>query len=657
MWSINKKTIKISAVVLAIVVAFGAAGANVYAANANIAADTDVKDKITEEVKNVWQPIGEKEEVNAEIVYVIAGPGGEVEKVMISDGEEVLEEAEDTGNKLPLSMKITYFLDGKEIAEEELGGKSGHVLICCDYTVNRYEMADVQGKTEKIYVPFAVATGAILDGSRFQNVTVSSGRVIEDGSRCVVVGMAFPGLKEDLALEDGPSGCVEIEADVTNFELDGIYSIATNEIFSNIHVENDSDVGDLEAAVKEMTEGMTALLDGSSSLYNGLAELYEKSGDFQDGVSTLQAGAAKLLDGSAALQEGTSSLRDGAASLANGLNTLSSQNDELRNGAAQVFNTLLAEANKQLAANGLRVPVLTIENYSQVLGGIASSMNPSSVENQVYAAVYDKVAAEVKANEAAIRTSVEQEVRKQVFAGVLQAVGLSEDQYQAIVEAGDTAPEEQKQAVAAVESAVEAQMQSEQIKQTIEEGVAAQEAQLIEQNMQSPDIVNKIAEETANATNRLNEGAGKIAALKAQLDSYNTFYQGLLAYTNGVSQAGNGAAQLQTGAGQLAEGAEALYTGAATLKEGMDSLAGGSAAMRDGIFRLKKGAMELRDGLTTFHEEGISRLTEALDANLEELLSRMQAMTQVSRNYNSYTGENSTAAGTVKFIYKTSEIR
>lgn len=657
MWNVNKKTVKISALMLAAAVAAGAAGVNVYAANANTAADTDAKDKITETVKSVWQPVGEKEGADTEIVYVIAGADGETEKIIISDGEELSEEIENTENKLPLSMKITYLLDGNEIAEEELGGKTGHVVIRCDYTVNQYEMAEVQGKTEKIYVPFAVAAGAILDGTHFQNVTVSSGRVIEDGSRCVVVGIAFPGLREDLALEDGPSDYVEIEADVTNFELDGIYSIATNEIFSSINIEDNGTVDDLRTAMEEMTEAMTALMDGSSALYNGLAELYDKTGDLQSGVSALQTGAAQLLEGSAALKEGAGSLRDGAASLAGGLNTLSSKNNELRNGAEQVFNTLLAEANRQLAASGLSVPTLTIDNYSQVLGGITSSMSPSSVENQVYAAVYDKVAAEVKKNEAAIRAGVTQEVRKQVFAGVLQAAGLSEEQYQAIVAAGDAAPEEQKQAVAAIDSAVEAQMQSEQIKQTIETAVAAQEKQLIEQNMQSQEIVDKIAEETANATNQIQEGAGKIAALKAQLDSYNTFYQGLIAYTNGVSQAGNGAAQLQAGAGQLAEGAEALYTGAATLKEGMDSLAEGSTAMRDGISRLKKGAMELRDGLTTFNDEGISRLTDALDGNLEELLSRMQAMTQVSRNYNSYTGENSAMGGSVKFIYKTSEIR
>lgn len=647
MWNVNKKMVKVSAVVLSAVVAAGAVGVNVYAANANETAGSEVKDKITDSVKNVWQPVGEGENAGGETVYVIAGAGGEVQKVIVSDGEELTEEAEGSENRMPLSMEISYTLDGKEISAEELAGKSGHVVIRCTYTVNQYEMAEVQGKKEKIYVPFAVAAGTILDGAHFQNVTVSSGRVIDDGSRCVVAGIAFPGLSEDLKLEDGPSNYVEIEADVTDFALDGIYSIATNEIFSDINVDDVTALDDLREAMDKMTEAMEALMDGSAALYNGLAELYEKSGDLQNGVSALQAGAAQLLEGTTALRDGANSLRDGAANLTNGLNTLSSKNTELVNGAAQVFNTLLAEANRQLAASGLSVPTLTIDNYSQVLGGVTASLNPDAVSGQVYSAVYDAVAAEVKKNEAAIRAGVTQEVQKQVFASVLQAAGLDESQYNGM-------PAEQKQAI---DGAVAAQMQSEQIKQTIEAAVAAQEKQLIEQNMQSPDIANKIAEETANAANRVSEGAGKITALRAQLDSYNTFYQGLIAYTNGVAQAGSGAQQLSAGAEQLAAGAESLNEGAAALKDGMDTLAGGSAALIDGVSRLKKGAMELRDGLTTFNEEGISKLTEALDGNYEELLARMQAMTQVSRSYHSYTDEDGAVDGTVKFIYKTAEIR
>lgn len=647
MWNVNKKMVKTSALMLSVVVAAGAVGVNAHAANTSNNADSDVKDQIVDSVKNVWQPVGEEEGAIGETVYVIAGADGDVQKVIISDGEELTEEAESAENKLPLSMEISYTLDGKEISAEELAGKSGHVVIRCTYIVNQYEMADVQGKEEKIYVPFAVAAGTILDGAHFQNVTVSSGRVIDDGSRCIVAGVAFPGLAEDLDLEDGPSNYVEIEADVTDFALDGIYSIATNEIFSDINVDDATALDDLKEAMDEMTEAMEALMDGSAALYNGLTELYEKSGDLQKGISALQAGAAQLSDGSAALLEGVNSLRDGAASLTNGLNTLSSKNDELVKGAAQVFNTLLAEANKQLAANGLSVPTLTIDNYSQVLGGVAASLTPDAVGNQVYSAVYNAVAAEVKKNEAAIRAGVTQEVRKQVFAGVLQAAGIDESQYNSM-------PDAQKQAI---DSAVEEQMQSDQIKQTIEAAVAAQEKQLIEQSMQSPDIQNKIAAETANAANSVSEGAGKIAALRAQLDSYNAFYQGLIAYTNGVAQAGNGAAQLSAGAEQLAAGAESLNAGAVALKDGMDTLANGSAALIDGVSRLKKGAMELRDGLTTFNDEGISKLAEALDGNYEELLARMQAMTQVSRNYNSYTNENGVLDGTVKFIYKTSEVR
>ena len=42
-------------------------------------------------------------------------------------------------------------------------------------------------------------TGALLDTSHFSNVTVSNGKLINDGDRIAVMGMAFPGLQEDLA--------------------------------------------------------------------------------------------------------------------------------------------------------------------------------------------------------------------------------------------------------------------------------------------------------------------------------------------------------------------------------------------------------------------------------------------------------------------------
>ena len=94
--------------------------------------------------------------------------------------------------KLPVSMTVSYTLDGKEITPEELAGKSGHVVIRYDFCSNRYEMKEINNSLEKIYAPFVTVTGMVLDNARFCNISVSSGKVINDGSRSIVAGIAFP---------------------------------------------------------------------------------------------------------------------------------------------------------------------------------------------------------------------------------------------------------------------------------------------------------------------------------------------------------------------------------------------------------------------------------------------------------------------------------
>lgn len=68
----------------------------------------------------------------------------------------------------PISLKVTYTLDGKEISPSDLNGQSGHVVIRYDYTNELYETREIAGKEKKIYVPFADMTGMILDNDKFQ---------------------------------------------------------------------------------------------------------------------------------------------------------------------------------------------------------------------------------------------------------------------------------------------------------------------------------------------------------------------------------------------------------------------------------------------------------------------------------------------------------
>lgn len=573
-----------------------------------------------------------------ETVYVLAGADGSVNKIIVSDwlknsdGSALLRDTTDltdvenvkggetctreggalvwdaqggdiycqgsTNQDLPVEMNVTYALDGRAVSPEELAGKSGKVTIRFDYTNNACEMVEIDGKQERICVPFAMLTGLVLDSERFTNVEVSSGRVYSDGSHTVVAGLAFPGLQENLDVDAGKleiPGYVEVTADVEDFQLANTVTIAVSDLFSQVDTDGLDSADDLSGALADLTDAMEALMDGSSRLYDGLDELLDKSGLLVDGINQLAAGTAALKTGSGdltagaaaletgsgglaqgaqaiqsglgdlgggaeQLQAGAAQLYDGAANLQSGLEALSANSETLVGGAQQVFAALLSSAGGQLKAAGLELPELTAENYAEVLEGVMAQL-----------------------------------------------------------------PE---------------------------------------------------------------EAAGPVAAVKASLDSYNQFYQGLVSYTAGVSEAAGGAGRLTGGAAGLAEGAEQVHSGALALREGADTLAGGATQVRDGaaalaegaeqlergigqvaegaqqlrtsapalvdgVGQLRSGALELDHGLREFNEEGIQKLVDAVDGDLNGLVERLRATVDAARGYGAFSGGGD---GQVKFVYRTEAI-
>lgn len=554
---------------------------------------------------------------------------------------------------LPVDVKITYTLNGATVTAQEIAGKSGKVTIRFDYTNNTYETKQINGKEEKIYVPFAMLTGLILDNETFQNVTVEGGKLINDGDRLAIVGVAFPGMQESLGIEadklELPSH-FEITADVTNFELPNSVTVATNEVFNKVSFDGTDSVASLTGSLTELTDAMTQLMDGSDALYDGLTTLLTKSETLVDGIHTLSTG----------------------------LNTLTANNDALNNGSKQVFESLLSMANTQLAAAGLDAPTLTIENYGTVLDGVINSLSDANVSAMATKTAKDTVTAAVNAQKdavtAGVTAAVKEEVSKQVSAAVqaevekkvtaavtesveaqvLATLNMNKDTYQKAVAAGMVSAEDQ----AKVEGAIKAQMASDAVKgiisaktaeQMASDEVAAiltaktneqmnsetvksliatkteeQVALLIEQNLNSPEVQEKIAA----AKDSAKSGVATLKSLKAQLDSYNQFYTGLNQYTAGVSQVYAGVKQMEAG----------------------------TPALVEGITALKDGAGRLSEGLSTFNEEGVEKLVSAVDGDLTGLFDRINAIAEVSRGYKSYSGINEDCDGSVKFIFRTDAI-
>ena len=251
-----------------------------------------------------------------------------------------------TTKALPVGVKVTYLLDGKEVAASELTGQSGHLTI--RYTYENYTRN--QGGTA---TPFLMATGLVLDSTMFKNVTVANGRLVSDGEREMAVGFGIPALQEMLGTDtlDIPD-YFEIEADVTDYEPVEGMTIATNSLFNDLETDGFDSLSDLQSSMGQLQSASSQLVDGSGELRTGLDTLLSSSGTLTDGISQLAAGSASLADG-------TKTLKNGADELSAGLDTASSKVSTellpgiraLDDGMAQMQGSL--EENLPTLANGV----------------------------------------------------------------------------------------------------------------------------------------------------------------------------------------------------------------------------------------------------------------------------------------------------------------
>lgn len=668
-----------------------------------------------------------------------------------ANGDDIYYQGTGT-TELPVKLKLSYKLNGKTVSADEIAGKSGKVTIRIDYENTQKEKVKINGKTEEVNVPFLMLSGMILDDDKFKNVEVSNGKAVNDGTRTIVAGFALPGMQASLDIDKDEMEIpdyVEITADTTDFELSTTMTVAMNDIFNDVDFSKvDDKVDELKDSLDELEDAAEQLVDGSSQLYDGIGTLLDKSGTLIEGIDKLYDGAeqvnsgAKKLDsgadglssGAKTLDDGASKLKNGAsqldggasqldsglatlaggasqvdngaaslssyvATLAGGLGKLSSNSATLNGGAEQVFNTLLSTADTQIAAAGLTADKLTIKNYDSVLEGLISSLSDENAQKLAYNTALETVTATVNSQKDVIRTAVEATVRKSVTEQVLAAAGLgmTADQYDAAVAAGQVSEEVQAQ----VSTAVSTQMSSSAVQTAIDSNTEAQIQSLIETNMNSEEVQSQIKAGVAKAQ----AGRKSLQALKTQLDSYNTFYQGVLSYTAGVDQANEGAQQilagtytlkdgtgsLVSGAGQLKNGSSSLKSGTSelksgtstlkdgtsslksgvkTLKNGTGSLSNGTTTLLDGIATLKNGgktlvdgvqqlndgAMTLSKGMKKFKEEGIDSIVDAANGDVKDIIDRFKAVQKASKKYNNYSGISDDMDGKVDFIYKTDSI-
>lgn len=487
----------------------------------------------------------------------------------------------------PVTQKVTYYLDGKEISPEDLAGKSGKVKIRFDYTNTTSYTETVNGEKQTVSVPFAAVTGLVL-GDGFENIEVTNGKAEVSDSSSVVLGYALPGLKDSLGIKDGDLDgdvnipeYVEMTADVENFSMPAAMTFVVNasDYVSTDGIDTsdlDDMINDLKDASTQLQDGSKTLAEGTDTLADGLSTLQSKLGTFASGVGTLQSGLKAYTDGVSTLSGGLNKLNSNVPTLSNGITTLNSSAKSLNDGVALLNATVSAKFTDSEKKTLLDQVHSTLESQKSEIEKQAQTTVASqktAIQKQAQSAV-DLQKTDIQKQAQSTVADQKEDIEKKAQT----AVDDQKEQIKSV--AAETVKQQEteikNQAASAVEQEFtsgktdyitnEAKKQLESIKPVIESGVKAQFVQKMAEK--NPAITDYDSAKTFFDQNvGMKDGAAE-ACVNEQIDTIINNLAGSVASTaKDASKIAAGEAAY-TAASQTA--GEAAYTGA--------SLAAGTAA-------------------------------------------------------------------------------
>ena len=516
------------------------------------------------------------------------------------NGEELVWNTNDTdvyykGNTdkaLPIDVKVTYALDGQEAALEDIIGKSGHLTVTVNLKNNETGTVNVNGKDRTIVTPLITAVGVILGGDA-SNVTAEHGMIESAAKSSVAAFVTLPGVKDSL------SGLLPDEVNsIEDYLQDTVTVEADVEDFTcpQVMVACATSTAALGTSNVFDLSSINDLTDGINQLNDAMSQLMDGASQLVDGTSQLAGGVLALLDGANTLNNGAAALDDGLGQLTNGLDTLSANNAALNAGAQQVADGVLASANKTLKEGGLIDEDMTWSNYEAVIDNILT------MNDKTLAAGRKKMVRTIWEQEPSFKDS------QLDLALYLSATKTNHD----------------------LEAALK-------LMQNFDASMLTGALEM---------VTNADAKNTAKAELKYqvenSQDMADVRALKTSLSQIQFFVSSVNQYTAGVQTAADGAHSAKDGSAQLAAGTKTLYDGVNTLNTGAG--------------QLNDGAGQLNDGLNQFNEEGISKLTGALDQDqLHGLKTVLDEMTDRLNDYTSFAGAPDDAESSVKFVYKTAE--
>lgn len=600
----------------------------------------------------------------------------------------------DYDGELPVKVKVSYYLNGTKVSADEIAGKKGNVKIRFDYDIND----SVKENGYSLTRPYAIVSAVVLSNDNFTNVTVNNGKAVNDGNSTAVVGIALPGMSDNLQIDelDIPDH-VTINAKTTNFEIDGTYTVADSGFMNDVDTTKLDDatgqVDELESALDKLSDASKKLVDGSSKLAKGANKLADSSSQIEEGTETLKDGTESMKNGSKDLKAGTGDLKQGTGDLKAGVKNLSDGADQLVAGAqdlssgttqmkegTEALNSSVNGAGglagdngsvKKLSAGAARVDAgikQMGETFAQTAKSISDNLDGVNTENVNAPSSADVDGALETAIKAAAASGDQDTIN--ALKNAKEKLGTYETNVNDTVSSVNT----DKQKISAANQTAKAMYQSIASSSNDDLKKLQDGADKLKAGTQALDTAVNVGgtkvPSLSKAVAGLNSGAAQLdAGVNGYTDKDGKFHPGALLGLQSL-QAGikvdtkdktslvTGVNKLDAGANKLDAGTTKLANGAVQVDAGTGKLVTYMGQLTEGAETLSDGADTLASGMATFNKTGIQKLVSTLkDSDIKSMVNRVKATLDAASDGSFIGGKQDGQSGESKIIFKTDEVK
>lgn len=570
----------------------------------------------------------------------------------------------DYDGELPVNVKVSYYLNGTKVSADEIAGKKGNVKIRFDYDIND----SVKENGYSLTRPYAIISAVVLSNDNFTNVTVNNGKAVNDGNSTAVVGIALPGMSDNLQIDelDIPD-YVTINAKTTNFEIDGTYTVADSGFMNDVDTTKLDDatgqIDELESALDKLSDASKKLVDGSSKLAKGANTLANSSSQIEEGTETLK-------DGTKSLKTGVKSLSDGADKLVTGAQDLSSGTTQLKEGTEALNSSVngadgLAGDNgsaKKLSAGAARVEA-GIKQMGETLAAQNAKLaqTAKSISDNLDGVNTEKVNAPSSADvDGALETAIKaaEASGDQDTINALKNAKEKLGTYETNVNDTVSSVNTDKQKISAANQAAKGMYQSIASSSNDDLKKLQDGADELKAGTQALDTAVNVGGTKADGTKvpslskavaGLNSGAAQLdAGVNGYTDKDGKFHPGALL----------GLQSLQAGIKVDTKDQTSLVTGVNKLDAGAGKMVTYMGQLTEGAENLSDGADTLASGMATFNKTGIQKLVSAMnDSDIKSTVNRVKATLDAASDGSFIGGKQDGQSGESKIIFKTDEVK